>query len=376
MDQLLAKVLHPTVTGRNPEERTSAPRVRKVGKSRRRMLAMLMMPPLVTVLSLAGTGAVEASSLHGANGPAAPSGSGTVNAAKGQVPRPSGKDTPHGLHPAVRGKGRTTGRATAYGGDTYSNNYMYNQGNGAVQTDPRVYLIYWGDWSTDTYGVMNRLYNFYRGIGGSAWGKVMTQYQQNCTPRTWTCTGPYAGNPAAPFKGWYKDTTRPVPAMPTQAQINAEAVYWAQNWFHDTSYNAQYVVALPRGHGDTAFNAGTDCAWHDYAYIPGTTSWVTATALPYQPDNRSCYMGTVNGSAGALDGVTIVAGHEYAESITDPGLNGWYDAVTKNGGLWENGDKCAGYQKNMTFSTGTFPVTATWSNYYRYYHGQGCVYWS
>ena len=326
------------------------------------------------LLSAAGT--AQASSHREAQGPPAP-GSGTVQASMGHVPRPSSNDTPHGLHPAVRGKGRTTAGATIYGGDTDSPNPMYNQGNGAVQTDPRIYLIYWGDWSTDSYGVMNRLWYFYGGIGGSAWGKVMTQYQQGCTPRTWNCTGAYAGNPAAPFKSYIKDTTHPVPATPTQAQINAEAVYWAQNWFHDYSYNAQYVVALPKGHGDTAFKdpSKPDCAWHDWASV-GSTSWVTVTALPYQPDNPGCYMNLVNGgSAGYLDGVTIVAAHEYAETITDPGLNGWYDAVTNKPNQWENGDKCAGYQTNMTFSTGTFPVTATWSNYYWYYHRKGCVYW-
>ena len=76
-------------------------------------------------------------------------------------------------------------------------------------------------------------------------------------------------NPAASFKSYIKDATHPVPATPTQAQINAEAVYWAQNWFHDYSYNAQYVVALPKGHGDTAFKdpSKPDCAWHDWASV-------------------------------------------------------------------------------------------------------------
>src|SRR5205814_9627126 len=60
------------------------------------------------------------------------------------------------------------------------------------------------------------------------------------------------------------------------------------------------------------------------------------------------------GSAGRLDGFTIVLGHEVEETITDPGaedvingqhLGGWYDYAA-----WENGDKCAwvGYTLGLT----------------------------
>jgi serine protease len=62
--------------------------------------------------------------------------------------------------------------------------------------------------------------------------------------------------------------------------------------------------------------------------------------------------------------VTIVGGHEYAETITDeypPG--GWNDSA-----LNEDGDKCAwiasgqGASQNITFTTGTFAVQSTWAN--------------
>jgi serine protease len=77
----------------------------------------------------------------------------------------------------------------------------------------------------------------------------------------------------------------------------------------------------------------------------------------------SCGENFVN-SSGTLDGVTIVGGHEYAETITDeypPG--GWTDSSGN-----ENGDKCAwissgqGASQNITLSTGTFAVQSTWAN--------------
>src|SRR5207249_686946 len=63
------------------------------------------------------------------------------------------------------------------------------------------------------------------------------------------------------------------------------------------------------------------------------------TNLPYVTDmGASCGANYVNaGTAGALDGVTIVEGHEYAETISDQNpAGGWTDAAG-----YENADKCA-----------------------------------
>jgi hypothetical protein len=66
-------------------------------------------------------------------------------------------------------------------------------------------------------------------------------------------------------------------------------------------------------------------------------------------------------------GFTIVEGHEYAETETDPyccgSASAWQDASTE-----EIGDKCEwitsgqGAIANATFSTGTFPVQSLFSN--------------
>jgi hypothetical protein len=78
MSTLLAKILHPvsTATGRDPDGRTGAPRIWKAGKPRRRMLAVLVMPPVVTALSLLGASAASASDLpsYTGNGPTVSSG--------------------------------------------------------------------------------------------------------------------------------------------------------------------------------------------------------------------------------------------------------------------------------------------------------------
>ncbi len=72
----------------------------------------------------------------------------------------------------------------------------------------------------------------------------------------------------------------------------------------------------------------------------------------------SCGANFVNpGAAGAIDGVTIVDGHEYAEVITDQfPAGGWTDIQGE-----ENADKCAwissghGASQNITLSDRQLP---------------------
>ena len=106
------------------------------------------------------------------------------------------------------------------------------------------------------------------------------------------------------------------------------------------------------------------CAWHSSTSSSyGTLAY---TNLPYITDaGASCGQNFVNGgSAGLLDGVSIVGGHEYGETVSDPFPNsGWLDGSGR-----ENGDKCAwissgqGASANITLPTGTFAVQSLWSN--------------
>jgi serine protease len=115
------------------------------------------------------------------------------------------------------------------------------------------------------------------------------------------------------------------------------------------------------------------CAWHDYngdsTLVGGAAASpygdIAFTNLPYLTDvGASCGASYVN-PGGVLDGVTIVGGHEYAETITDqnPG-GGWWDSAG-----FENADKCAwvgvggtGGARNIALASGSFPVQGTWSN--------------
>ena len=79
----------------------------------------------------------------------------------------------------------------------------------------------------------------------------------------------------------------------------------------------------------------------------------------------------MNGNAGQLDGISIVAGHEYAETLTDQNpAGGWIvnSAHSAYNGE-EIGDLCAwigtggvGGAQNVAMLTGTFAMQGLWSN--------------
>jgi hypothetical protein len=303
-----------------------------------------------------------------ASGPAAP-GDYAIPAAHGRPPLPA----------HAGGKSEGLGRSAP---STTSLDYLLYRG-GWTQTSPRLYIVYWGDWSSasDVYNVQNRLYYFLSGVGGSAWNRTATEYAYNCGIGTFSCpsTAVHIQNTPNQLQSWWKDTSA-VPAVPTDADVANEAKRAAAH-FGDYSVNAQYVVALPRGHDPGYFptHGGDVCAYH--SWFTAASAAVSFTSLPYLPDaGRGCGNYSVNNSI--LDGVTIVESHEYNEAETDPFVSGtstWGGWTDSTGSAGEAGDKCSGgatYNANTSLSTGTFPIQSVWSNYYRYYYNSGCRFFS
>jgi hypothetical protein len=227
---------------------------------------------------------------------------------------------------------------------------------GPVQTNPKIYIVFWGSsWNTSTgdpKGVATQLKNFLSIVGGSKWLNSVTQYTQS--------DGQHVGNQPGSFVGSYVDTTSSPPSRPSQSQLAAEAVKAAAH-YGDYSSNAAYLVALPHGIVPSGF--GTQyCAYHSSTTAAGhTIAW---TNDPYFPDaGASCGAGSVN-NPGTLDGVTIVGGHEQAETETDPFPNsGWLDSSGA-----ENGDKCAWTNLENNPNAGGYPTQPLWSN-----ANNGCV---
>jgi hypothetical protein len=202
-----------------------------------------------------------------------------------------------------------------------------------------VFVDFWG-WTSDPSGEKGYLTSFLLGLGNTTWLSTVDQYG--------------AGSTGQLLGGTWSDPAT-VPASPTDAQIQAEAVNAANHFSTGNSVNVQIVVATPTGHSSAGFGS-TFCAYHGAVAADPS---ITYTNLPYQTDEGSaCGEDSVNGAAGLLDGVSIVEGHELAEAATDPLLNAWLDSAGN-----EIGDKCAWTDlADMTTAWGTFAVQPLWSN--------------
>lgn len=222
-------------------------------------------------------------------------------------------------------------------------------GGGEVLVAPTVYLVLWGYSESDP--VAKDLETLYSNVGGSDWLSTETQYCQS--PAT------YITNPTGMLAGVWSDMGDPIPSKPTQAQITNEATIAAGHFGISDNQDDTVIVASASGHSESGF--GTQfCGWHYNASWDGGS--LSFEYLPYIPDVGSgCGANSVNqGSAGKLDGVTIVGGHELAESATDPAPDsGWTD--TSNG--QEIGDLCAWKNlQNIDLNGTVLPMQPLWSN--------------
>ena len=281
------------------------------------------------------------------------------------------------VHPTVQAT--DAARARSPGDTARAPLLSYHGGNygRGVEVAPRIYLVLWGrQWKHgDPSGESALLQRFLSGAGGSSWLNSVTQYCEGVAAGTVFCRGAGipAGNQPGMLAGVWSDDDQAAPKHPLQSQMAAEAFAAAQHFGNTTApsnANAQYVIATSHGHNSTGF--GTQyCAYHSWtASAAGALAY---TNLPYITDSPGACGANFNG-LGFQAGITIVEGHELAETITDPfPLTGWFDNSNQ-----ENGDKCVwihsgqGAAADTTFTTGVFAVQSLWSNAYDNDKG-GCV---
>jgi len=293
-------------------------------------------------------------------------------------------------HWAAHQPQRASARNLRYGGGI--------DGIGVTTGHEKVYLVFYGSqWGTqstnasgdvtlsgDTRGEAPYVQELMKGLGtnGELWSGVMTQYCDGVAVRAQTCPSTNTEHVAYPtggaLAGVWVDGSAASPSQATGHQLGVEAVNAAAHFGNTTAASnrdAQYVVISPTGTHPDGFNtpSGQFCAWHDYngdttlsgGAVTSPYGDIAFTNLPYVTDlGTSCGQDFVN-SNGTLDGVSIVEGHEYAETITDQNpAGGWTDSTGA-----ENGDKCAwispgtsGGAGDLALATGSFAMQSTWAN--------------
>jgi serine protease len=271
-------------------------------------------------------------------------------------------------------------------------------GIGVTSGREKVYVVFYGSqWGTagtdangnttlsgDPNGLAPYLQMMYKGLGtnNELWSGVMTQYCEGVATGSQTCPSnsahvayPTGGNV---LSGVWVDESVASPSQSNGHQLGTEAVSAAAHFGNTTAAanrDSQYIIVSPTGTHPDGFNTPTGqfCAWHDYNGDAGLTGGAVSspygdiafTNSPYITDmGTSCGQNFVN-SGGTLDGVSIVNGHEYSETITDQNpAGGWTDSSGQ-----ENADKCAwiapgtaGGAANLSLATGTFAMQGTWGN--------------
>lgn len=229
--------------------------------------------------------------------------------------------------------------------------------NQYVQINPSIYVVAWGSqWvGNDPYHTVQLLTDFYSRVQGSDWYRPVMEYcsgAKNCQ------RGGQHPYDTVTLRGVWYNTDRPAPGSVNHYDIAVEAIIAAHHFGGGVGKDTQIVVLTPPGVGSDGF--GTEwCAWHSATESPfGPLPFVY---LPYNLDYpNTCGSGWLGSPT---DGVTIVAGHELVETITEPFINaGWENRYGQ-----EIGDLCSwrwtgpGAIASRTFGDLNFTVGGYWN---------------
>lgn len=240
-------------------------------------------------------------------------------------------------------------------------NFAFN--GGPVIATPAVHTTFWGaSWQTPAAKpVMDRLNQFLIDVMNSEFMNVLSQYGAGSGKGSGTFAGTSvvadvasqltnAGVDAALQKAIDAGTVPEPPANNT----SLIAIVFLDESIEIDDTSQGLVMCEPSG--DTAFG------YHDFFTTTTGNSCVYAV-IPALDDKcmaNTCPAGTTGCS---LDPNltqeqrrTQVTSHEFAEMVTDPQLNAWYDP--QNG---ENGDICNGESETITVGPNTWTVQRTYS---------------
>ncbi|HEY7261487.1 MAG TPA: putative Ig domain-containing protein [Trebonia sp.] len=263
---------------------------------------------------------------------------------------------------------------------------VYN--GGPVQHTPRVFVVFWGSkWNTTAAAsAKSYITGLYTGLGltgkGDFWSGIVKQY------------GDTSGQPvtidSSMLVGTWVDTSLRANSATngiTIDELGQEAFNAAAHFNFPNPTQSQIVVASQQGTcfapldptdptstfagncGTPATTAGSQyCGFHTVDGITlsdGSTSYLPWTTVPYQPDAQlDC---TFDTPTTVNDGFSIVGGHEFAETVSDPNTTSvstlaWDDLADPSGG--EVGDKCAFVppQLNLALNGHTYAMQSLWSN--------------
>lgn len=214
-----------------------------------------------------------------------------------------------------------------------------------------VLIVYWGPWwHSHGQAVKSELSDLYADLGTSKWAATLSQY-----------CGKGGARPAVSygFLGSVIDDTNPSKS-PTDKQLGAVAAAHSCG----SELCALTIVVTPHGTAPAFDVKSGSCGHHSWVKIgrAGDVPWVD---IPYGIIQRhACGFKLRQGTAGAI---SVVAGHEWAEAITDPFVSSstaWATSGRRND--QEVADLCESQKRHHFFilklKTGSFVMQKLWSN--------------
>jgi DNA-binding beta-propeller fold protein YncE/uncharacterized protein YfaP (DUF2135 family) len=199
---------------------------------------------------------------------------------------------------------------------------------GHVQHEPKVYVIYWGsNFNTTEKGIETHsmLQKLFEGLTGSAYQGILTQYFDS-TGRISSTVTPTS----------YIDESVKAPANLTALKVEEEvsAIVSARKWTAETS--AQFLLTTAPG---STYTTTRGCAYHGVTTASEkVVGGIVYDFVPYQGDEPFLGNGCVeigNPTKNPVFKTSKSASHEYAETATDPLIDGW-----RSGGGFEIADIC------------------------------------
>ena len=224
--------------------------------------------------------------------------------------------------------------------------HLQNHGGpvlGAVQVVP----IYWGAaWASGANATLTtQLDAFFSFIVTSSYMALLAEYS---TPSTTIQHGTRlpSVHVSATEPGTIVGGVRQV----TDAQIQTALQGWiAAHTAPATTANTLYFIFLPPNVVSLAFSSQS-CVSSGYCGYHSHIGGVYYALIPFVNCGGCVYPGNF------IDTLTEVSSHEFAEAVTDPALNAWWDPTTGPGD--EIGDIC----NRQTVRLGGYLVQTEWSN--------------
>jgi len=221
---------------------------------------------------------------------------------------------------------------------------------GPVQRTPHVYLTFWGSNWNQYSGARTSIREMFTGLSGSDWQRILTQYYDT--------GGPISLN--VPVSSW-TDQSIGAPNNVNDQNLIGEIEYaTAQQGWPAYGINNHYVILPAPG---SKYQAGfiEGCAAHRFA--PALGSPYFHVGWPGDSYFTDCRAYDPTGEDRAFAAASVLASHEYAETVTNPitpkfagGYSGWLAATGE-----EIGNLCA-FKKGGQLWNGTW-VQRIWSNF-------------